>query len=162
MKRRRLERGETLLELLITISIMGGVIITVLAGIAVAVNSSDENKKDVGVQVVLRDYAEAVKAAPYAGCAQGAYDLSYMASIHYVAPSGFALKRLDPPQVEVGPVVTGCYDTTNGSWCTPDSSCTDRGAVRLRLTVSTIDADGPHQRSKSLELVEARDYVRPS
>ncbi len=147
MKRRRFagSQGETLLELLITVTIMGGAIVAVLGGIAVAVNSSDQQKKDVGVEVVLRDYAEAIKAAPYNGCAAPS-------SINYSAPTGF--------QTLAAPVVTGCYDTTNDTWCT--GSCTDHGLVRLRITVTTSDANGPHQRSKSLELVKAKDYVRPS
>ena len=59
---RRGERGETLIEILATIIIMGSAIIAIVAGIAVAVNSSDEHKKYVTVDTVLRDYAEAVAA----------------------------------------------------------------------------------------------------
>jgi Tfp pilus assembly protein PilV len=142
------QRGETLIELMITITIMASAIVAVLAGIAVAVNSSDEQKKDVGVTVVLHDFAEAVQAAPYSSTPCAA-----PTGINYSAPSGF--QALTTPQV------TGCYNTTNGTWCTPPG-CTDYGLVRLKLTVTTSDASGPHQRTKTLEMVKAKDYVRPS
>ena len=51
------------------VSILTTSIVAVLAGIAVAANSSGEHKKEVGVEVVLRDYAEAVIGSTYNGCA---------------------------------------------------------------------------------------------
>ena len=142
------QQGETLLELLITISIMAGVVVAIIAGIATAADTSDMNKKEVGVEVVLRNYAEAVKGAPYNQCA--APD---PATIAYPNPTGFTVSA---------PVLTGCYDAASGTWCAT-SPCNGRtDAVRLRLQVTTTDAAGPHQRSKSLEIVKTRDYARPA
>jgi len=138
------ESGETLLELLITVMIIGTAIVAVLAGIAVAVNSSDENKKDVGVEVVLRDYAEAVMGGTYNGCAVPTYS--------YTAPTGYAI---------TAPVKTGCYDgsSTSGGY----GGAADKGAVRLRLEVHSLDAASSNRNySKTIEIVKPADYVRPS
>src|SRR4051794_28210386 len=122
---------------------MGGAIISVIAAIAVAANSADEHKKDVGVEVVLRDYAEAIMGGQYNGCTPPAYS--------YTAPSGYALSA---------PVVTGCYDgtSTSGGY----TGGVDKGAVRLRLEVHSTDTSANHFRTKTLEIVKAADYARPS
>jgi len=142
--RRDDERGETLLELIITLMIMGGVIAAILAGIATAADTSDMGKKEVGVEVVLRDYAEAVMASTYNGC-------SVPTGISYTAPTGYAVSP---------PVVTGCYDGTSTSGGYSGSS--DGGAVRLRLEAHSTDVASNRQRMKTLEIVKATDYVRPS
>lgn len=144
MSRARDERGETLLELVITMMIMGGVIAAILAGIATAADTSDISEKEIGVEVVLRDYAEAVVGSTYNGCA-------VPTGISYTPPAGYAVST---------PVVTGCYDgsSTSGGF----SGSTDGGAVRLRLEAHTTDTESNRQRSKSLEVVKAADYERPS
>jgi type II secretory pathway pseudopilin PulG len=139
------EHGETLLELLITVMILGTAIVAVLAGIAVAANISDEHKKEVGVEVVLRDYAEAVAGSTYNGCA-------VPTNIAYTAPTGYALSA---------PVVTGCYDgtSTSGGYGATGTG----GVVRLRLEAHSSDpVSSPHFRTKTVEVVKSVDYVRPS
>jgi type II secretory pathway pseudopilin PulG len=138
------ERGETLLELVITLLIMGTVIVALLAGIATAFSSSDINKKEIGVEVVLHSYAEAVMGATYNGC-------SVPTGITYTAPAGYGVST---------PVVTGCYDgtSTTGGF----TGNTDNGAVRLRLEAHSTDTVSTHHRSQTLEIVKASDYVRPS
>ena len=148
--RRRGESGETLLELLITVMILGTAIVSVLAGIAVAVNSSDESKKDVGVEVVLRDYAEAVIGFQYLGCPANGQPYNLPVTFPYKAPSGYALST---------PVSTGCYDPANDTY----GGAVDKGAVRLRLEAHSTDSpSSPHFRTKTLEIVKSADYVRPS
>jgi type II secretory pathway pseudopilin PulG len=134
------ERGETLIELLITIIVMASAIISIVAAIAVASNSSDEHKKQVGVVVVLRDYAEAIINAPYNGCA-------VPTSIGYSAPGGY----------QVTATATGCYD---GSSSSPAgfSSNTNHGAVRIKLDATSTD----NRAHRTLEIVKAADYVRPT
>src|SRR5262249_19765514 len=86
--RRGGERGETLVELLISIIIMASAIIAIVAAIAVATNSSDEHKKQVGVVVVLRDYAEAVMNSPYQGCNYPLNPQNYVPA-GYTDPAGY-------------------------------------------------------------------------
>jgi len=146
---RRGERGETLIEILATIIIMGSAIIAIVAGIAVAVNSSDEHKKYVTVDTVLRDYAEAVAASNYntASCA-------VPNNISYTAPSGY----------QVSAIVISCYDGTSGD---PSSGSPAQftaggnpagGAVRLMLEAHSTD----NRSSRKIEMVKAKDYERPS
>ena len=141
------ERGETLLELVITLMIMGGVVVAMLAGIATAIDTSDANSKEIGAGVVLRDYAEAVTGATYNGCA-------VPTGISYSAPAGYGVQI----------TATGCYDgsSTSGGWCALPGSCADGGAVRLRLEAHSTDTEANRHRSKTLEMVKAADYARPS
>jgi Tfp pilus assembly protein FimT len=142
--RRGGERGETLIELVITVLIMASAIIAIVAAIAVASTSSDSHKKQVGVVVVLRDYAEAIMNARYNGCA-------VPTSIAYSVPSGY----------QVTATATGCYDGTSGaSPGTPAnySSNSDHGAVRIRLDATSFD----NRAHRTLEIVKVADYVRPT
>ena len=139
-ERRRGERGETLIELLITILIVGSAVIAILAGIAVALNSSDEQKKQVGVVLVLHNYAEAVMNATYVPCAAPT-------GINYTPPGGY--------QVNVTAVAS--YD---GATSLPAGfgACQDKGAVRLNLEAHSTD----NRARRTLEIVKVADYVRPS
>jgi len=136
------ERGETLVELLITIIIMASAIVSIVAAIAVASNSSDEHKKQVGVVVVLRDYAEAIMNAGYQPCAAPS-------GIAYTAPSGYA--------VSITRVTS--YDGTSSSPAAFNSCpVADKGAVRISLEAHSTD----NAARRTLEIVKAADYVRPT
>jgi type II secretory pathway pseudopilin PulG len=74
--RGRGERGETLVELLVTVVIMGSAIVALVAGVATAVASSDTHRQDSTAEGVLRSYAERVQGASYADCAT-AYTTGY-------------------------------------------------------------------------------------
>lgn len=135
------DSGETLVELLITIAIIGSAVIALLAGIAVALDSSDEHKKQVGVVVVLNDYAEAVMNAPYVPCAAPA--------VSYTPPAGYV--------VEVTAVAS--YDGT--SWSPAafgGCPAQDTGAVRISLEARSTD----DRARRTLEIVKVADYARPS
>lgn len=67
--RRDDERGETLAELLVTISIMGILFAAVLGAIAVSAQTSDISHKEAGDETLLRSAAEQVQAATYVTCA---------------------------------------------------------------------------------------------
>jgi type II secretory pathway pseudopilin PulG len=140
--RREGERGETLIELLITIAIMGIAVISVVAAIAVASNSSDEHSKQVGVVVVLRNYAEAVMNATYQPCA---------------APTGIAYSPPNGYIVNVTGVAS--YDGTSSSPAAFNTCpATDKGAVRISLEAHSTD----NRASRTMEIVKAADYVRPT
>jgi len=64
------EAGSTLVELLVTLVILGIAFVTLLGGMFTAVNSSDRHRKQTVADSALRSVAEAVKAAEYRdGCA---------------------------------------------------------------------------------------------
>jgi len=142
IRRRGGERGETLVELLITIIIMASAIIAIVAGIAVASNSSDEQKKQVGVVLVLRNYAEAVMNATYQPCAAPT-------NIVYSPPSGYT----------VSITAIASYDGSSSSPAAFNTCpAADKGAVRLSLEAHSTD----NRARRTLEIVKAADYVRPT
>jgi type II secretory pathway pseudopilin PulG len=138
------DRGETLIELLITILIMSSAIIAIVAGIAVASNSSDAQKKQVGVLVVLRDYAEAIAAGTYpGGCADPV--------VSYTPPPGYPM-----------PTITerAWYDGTSNDPANFTSTCPGPSATAIRLTLDAVSND--NRAHRTLQVVRAVDYVRPS
>jgi Tfp pilus assembly protein PilV len=77
--------GETLLELLVTVSIMGTAFVGVLAGIGATFMATDSHRQEATAETVLRNYAERMKdptGAPYVTCATTAT---------YASPTGFSL-----------------------------------------------------------------------
>lgn len=69
MRRAHGERGETLVELLVTVVIMGSAIVALVAGVATAVASSDTHRQDATAEGVMRSYAERVQNTAYSDCA---------------------------------------------------------------------------------------------
>jgi type II secretory pathway pseudopilin PulG len=141
--RRGGEHGETLVELLITIAIMASAIVAIVAAIAAASTSSGEHKKQVGLVVVLRDYAEAIMNGSYAGgCTTP--------TVNFTPPAGYTL----------GFTTTGWYDgTSGGTSFAPTCPGQNAMAVRLRLDARSTADSSAH---RSLEIVKSADYVRPS
>jgi Tfp pilus assembly protein PilV len=63
------DAGETLVEMLVAIVILGTSVIAILGGILVVVESSSVHRKQAQSQNGLRTWAEQVSAAPYVDCA---------------------------------------------------------------------------------------------
>lgn len=85
------DRGETLVELLITIVIMGITVVAVVGALMTSIQMSDIHRKQATAGTVARDYAETVDryvgSTGYAGCAApSAYSPS---TVGFAAPSGF-------------------------------------------------------------------------
>ena len=139
--RSRGERGETLIELLATIVIMGTVVIAVVAGIGVAVTASDENTKQVNALTVLRNYAEAIASAKYLPCATATNYLP--GAVGYTAPSGYSVSI-------VGSVTY--YDGTSSSPAVYVASCPtpDGGAQRMTIRAQSSD----NRADRSFEIVK--------
>jgi type II secretory pathway pseudopilin PulG len=120
------ERGESLLELVVAIALMGVAIVAVMSALTTTVLLSDVQRKQATAGVVVRDYAEAlqqyVAAGHYVGCAS-----SYSVP-GFVVPEGFAAK-----------VVAGSvqYWSIGAAWlplCLLDS-----GLQRVRVSVASTD-----------------------
>jgi type II secretory pathway pseudopilin PulG len=97
MKARR-DVGETLIEILLTIVIISLTITALVSSLATVANAGTAQRNSVKLDAVLRNYAEATKAAAQ-NCVDGG---SY--TITYVAPIGFTVSRV--------PVGTVCPPTT--------------------------------------------------
>lgn len=88
--RERPDAGESLIEILISILLLGVSVAAVLAALANGSNMSAVHRSDTTADVVLRSYAEAVKAAPYSPFATGYPPL--VAAVHgFVAVSGYTV-----------------------------------------------------------------------
>jgi len=125
------ERGETLVELLATVVIIGTAVLSVLAAIGVAITASDANSKQVTALTVARNYAEAIQAAAYVPCATAA---SYSpAAVSYTAPTGFTATI-------VGGL--GYYDGTSSGPASFGATCTapDKGAQQISIEAKSSDA----------------------
>jgi type II secretory pathway pseudopilin PulG len=72
----RSERGESLLELLITISILGIAVVAILTGLATAIRLSGAHRDQADAEVIVAAGAESLKQLEYAPCASS-YPLSH-------------------------------------------------------------------------------------
>jgi type II secretory pathway pseudopilin PulG len=125
------QRGETLLELMVSISILGVGVVALVGGIGASVVVSDVHRKEATAGAVARTYAEAIQSGvttnatdPYIGCAQTS---AYSTPANFTAPSGFT--------ATVGTVLY---------WSTADkrfiSTCaTDVGVQKVTVTVTSAD-----------------------
>ncbi|MFF3171547.1 type II secretion system protein [Streptomyces sp. NPDC057900] len=66
---RRGEEGETLIEVLVAVVLMGVAFVAILGGIGTAIISSVTQQKVTGADSVIRSAAEKVVSAPYVSCA---------------------------------------------------------------------------------------------
>lgn len=138
----RSEAGLTLIELLVTVVILGIAFAVIVGGMMTSIISSDVHRKGATAGTVLQSYAEAIKAvvydpAPGSGCA-AAMDAAYEAPTGFSAPPGF-----------VASIDTFGYwnsvTSTFGTTC-PTS---DAGLQRMKLTVTA-----PNGTTKSVSIVK--------
>ncbi|WP_436494773.1 type IV pilus modification PilV family protein [Actinokineospora sp. HUAS TT18] len=120
------DRGETLLELLIAVVILGIGAVAIGAGLTTGVLASDLHRKQSTAGATVRDYAEAIQnrvaTGGYTACAgPGAYS----APPGFTAPAGYAAS------------VTATKYWSGSAW---QASCpADTGLQQLTLQVSASD-----------------------
>ncbi len=126
--RARHEGGLSLIELLVTVAILGIAFVSILGGMSTSIIASDIHRKQAIGQTVLRSYADALKRAAYEDCATS----SSYATVVITPPAGF-----DTPVI-----------TDVDHW-TPDSNpvafqdacpSTDAGIQRITLSVQSSDS----------------------
>jgi prepilin-type N-terminal cleavage/methylation domain-containing protein len=137
MQRRGSDRGDTLVELLVAVVIMGIAVVAVTGGVAVSIRMSDVHRKQSQAGAYIRDFAEAIEnavaASPsaYVACAgAGTYD-SY-----YTVPGPFAVPAPTPVRYWDG----SAFVSTCG---------TDSGVQQLSLRIDSAD----HLVSETLVIV---------
>ena len=110
------ERGVSLVELLLTVVIMGIAFIAILSSVATFHRTTDIHRGTANFDSALRTYTDEISAAAYVNCAN---------TYAVTAPSGYA-----------GSVVVkywdGNADASYGSTC----PATDKGAQQVMVTVS--------------------------
>jgi type II secretory pathway pseudopilin PulG len=121
------ERGESLLELVIAISLMGVAIVAVMSGLTTTVLLSDVQRKEATAGTTVRNYASALQ--------------QFVASGHYVACAGagtYVVPGFTPPAGFTARIAAGSMKYWTGVlWlplCLPD-----RGLQKLRVVVESTD-----------------------
>lgn len=119
-RRPRGEEGETLVEVLVAVVLMGVAFVAVLGGIGTAIISSVTQQKVTGADSIARSAAEKIVSAPYVSCARG-----YATA---TAPAGYTVT------VEIE------YWDGVGAFGRPCPTA-DTGVQKITLTVHST---GPH------------------
>jgi type II secretory pathway pseudopilin PulG len=119
----RRDAGDTLIEILLTVVIVGLTVGALLSSMAAAGNGGRTQRTSVQMDIVMRNYAEATKAAVL-GCTEGAsYSVDFEAPPHYAV----ATHRVE-------------YTPAAGFTVTPEATATTD--VRCP-TVIAANADSP-------------------
>jgi type II secretory pathway pseudopilin PulG len=130
---RRDDRGDTLLELIIAVSIMGVALVAILGGVATAIVMSDTHRKQAQAGAAVRGYAEAIETmVAGAGLATCANLDDYDTPAGFTVPGGFAAS------------VVETRFWAGGDW---DAVCTDTADLQ-RLTVQVRSDDGSTAESR--------------
>lgn len=158
-RRRTSQAGESLVEIIVSVAILGLAVVAVMGGLATAVFGSALHRNQADVSTVMTAAAERVKEAPYKRCA--VMD-DYLGSPppHTVAPSftfpGHAVTRTSPTRLTVSSpsgsalwtVDFAIADWAGGTVFQPRgptlADCTSNHEIRLRLqqvTISVATAD---------------------
>jgi Tfp pilus assembly protein PilE len=134
MVRRRLdtadERGETLLELLIAVVIMGITVVAVIGGLATSIKISDIHRKQATAGAAVRSWAEAIE--------------NYVASTNYINCAGTDAYKPSVvgylPSLPVGytwsQTAATSWDGSSSNWV---SCVSDNGYQKVSLSVTSPD-----------------------
>lgn len=125
---RRSEAGATLVEILVAVVILGVGFVAVLGGMGTSFALSAFHREQARTESEIRRYAEAMKAAPYAGSSCPATYTK--AGIGFAPGTGFTAAE---------PVVADHLDESSGGSTACSTSTAKLQLVRLTVT-STNDA----------------------
>jgi Tfp pilus assembly protein PilV len=90
---RRDQAGETLIEVLFAIGVLGIAVVALVGGLLNAVTISSVHRDDAVIETVLRDYAETMKQAVLAQCPQGTVG-NFTAN--WTPPAGYSVTPTPP------------------------------------------------------------------
>lgn len=124
MPRRSCDSGESLIETLVALVILGLAVVALLSGLGTAIAASALQSQYATAGVSVKAYAEAVKGAAYV---PGAATASYQDPPGFTAPAGYTAAV---QSVQCGPplaLVSAC------------TAATDEGLQKILLAVSSQD-----------------------
>ena len=121
------ERGDTLLEVMMTVAIVGIAFTGILTGLATAINLSGIDRGDANLRTVLVSAADSVKNQTYVPC-PGANNSSYSPTSGVTLPSGWSASNV---------VVTLLYGWNGSTFTT--CPATDQKLQRIVVTATSPD-----------------------
>jgi type II secretory pathway pseudopilin PulG len=127
--------GETLIELLMAVAIMGIAVVAIVGGIGTSILMSDVHRKQATAGAVVRQYAEAIESSVAAG---NYVDCATVAA--YSSPPGLSI----PPGYTA--TATAASSWTGLVW---DTCSIDNGYQKITLTVRSNDT----RASESLDVI---------
>jgi Tfp pilus assembly protein PilE len=138
------DRGETLVELLVTLVILGTAVLALVGGIGTAITISDVHRKQANAGAYLRDYADGVEnfiagnattATGYKPCTGGSLPNST-----YQTPTGYTFTDTAHYRYTVTGIAYWDMGATPPTWKTTGCPSTgDSGVQRVSLKVASID-----------------------
>jgi prepilin-type N-terminal cleavage/methylation domain-containing protein len=136
--RARDDRGETLIELVVSVAILGIAAVAILAGLMLSVKASDQHRGEATGGAYVRSFAEAIQnyvdANGYKACATAVS-----------AYGGVSVPDLPPGYTKA---VVGVQSWTGSGWDT----CTANGIQRVDLKV-TSPGDAVHRTTETLTVI---------
>jgi len=129
--------GETLIELIIAVAIMGITVIAIIGGVGTAILMSDIHRKQATAGAYVRSYAEAVQT--YEG-APGNFDAStspgaLQAAVDFAVPKGFAATVKSPVRCWTGAAFGACLAGSTVQQITLNVASTDSRASESLVVV---------------------------
>lgn len=127
----RNDRGDTLIEIIVAVAILGLAAVAILGGLTLSVKVSDSHRKQANSSGFARDYAEAIEH--YVGKAANNYQKCATANVYSPSTVGFTV----PAGYTATQSAALTWSTGQSQWlaCT-----TDPGVQRVTLTVASNDA----------------------
>ena len=123
------DEGETLIELIIAVAIMGIAVVAIVSGLVTSILMSDVHRKQATAATYVRDYAEAIEnvvaGGGYAACNATSY-------------AGTAVAGFDATKYQKS-FVTGSAKYWNGTSWQSICPAVDAGLQQMVLQVNSID-----------------------
>jgi prepilin-type N-terminal cleavage/methylation domain-containing protein len=125
------DRGETLLEVLIALAILGVAVAGVFTGVVVSIRGADTHRKATDAGVLVRSYAEAVEAAVASGGYTPTCAPTYAST--FPVPAGYTK------------AITAVSFWDGSGFPAACNAAADVGLQQLTLEVSSNDGRGREQ-----------------
>lgn len=132
--RTRDDRGESLVEILVAVMILGIAGVAILAGLAMSISASDLHRKQTTAGAYARSYAEAIQeyvasgAGHYVPCAGSSSYTPATVGFTGALPTGYTAGHTAAKRVPAGGGVAG------------SCSGNDTGVQQIQITVTSNDA----------------------
>lgn len=136
--RLRTERGDTLVEILVTVVIMGIAITAIVGGVATSIFMTTFHRQEASEQTLLRSYADAVESnRSWAGCSSTTANYS-PGSVGFTIPSSYGTGYTASATAVMFP--SGSPLSAGGLSFSSPSCATDPGILQVSIQVQSSRA----------------------